>query len=60
MTAAFRESGAGIAVHKAEPFAVTERDHALRKGDSITFKGYKITVVEAGDFGDVVKVEKTS
>ena len=33
-------------------------DDALRKGDSITFKGYKITVVEAGDFGDVVKVEK--
>ena len=35
-------------------------DDALRKGESITFKGYKIAVVEAGDFGDVVKVEKTS
>jgi hypothetical protein len=35
-------------------------DDALRKGDSITFKGYKIAVVEAGDFGDVVKVEKVS
>jgi hypothetical protein len=35
-------------------------DDALRKGESITFEGYKIAVVEAGDFGDVVKVEKVS
>ena len=30
----------------------------LVQGESITVKGYKITVVEAGDFGDVVKVAK--
>ena len=34
-------------------------DDALHKGDSISFKGYRLTVLEAGDFGDVVKVEKT-
>jgi M6 family metalloprotease-like protein len=35
-------------------------DDALRKGDSISIKGYKFTVIESGDFGDVVKVEKIS
>ena len=35
-------------------------DDALRVGDSITFAGYKISVIEAGDFGDVVRVEKVS
>ncbi len=33
-------------------------DATLRVGDSVTVDGYKITVVESGDFGDVVKVEK--
>lgn len=35
-------------------------DDALRVGDSVIFGGYKISIVEAGDFGDVVKVEKVS
>ena len=35
-------------------------DDALRKGDSVSIKGYKFTIVEAGDFGDVVKIEKAS
>ncbi len=30
----------------------------LRQGESVTSNGYKITIVEAGNFGDVVKVEK--
>ena len=34
------------------------RDAALKPGDSVTTQGWKITVVESGDFGDVVKVEK--
>lgn len=33
-------------------------DAPLKLGESLTTNGYKITVVEAGDFGDVVKVEK--
>jgi hypothetical protein len=27
-------------------------------GDSVSTQGWKISVVESGDFGDVVKVEK--
>jgi hypothetical protein len=30
---------------------------ALIKGDSVSYGGVKITVVEAGDFGDVIKIE---
>jgi hypothetical protein len=30
---------------------------ALIKGDSVSYGGVKISVVEAGDFGDVVRVE---
>jgi hypothetical protein len=37
-----------------------ELDSALRKDESVTYKGWKVTVVETGIFGDVVKVEKTS
>jgi len=33
-------------------------DATLRVGDSILVEGFKITVIESGDFGDVVKVEK--
>jgi len=32
----------------------------LRKGESIIYEGVKISIVESGDFGDVVKVEKVS
>ena len=35
-------------------------DDTLRLGDSVTMNGYRISVIEAGDFGDVVKVEKIS
>lgn len=37
-----------------------ELDSALRLDESITYKGWKVTVVETGDFGDVIKVEKLS
>jgi M6 family metalloprotease-like protein len=33
-------------------------DAALKLNESVTSNGWKITVVESGDFGDVVKVEK--
>ncbi len=35
-----------------------EADSTLRLGESVTSDGWKITVTEAGKFGDVVKVEK--
>jgi hypothetical protein len=33
-------------------------DAPLKKDDYLIFEGIKITVVESGDFGDVIKVEK--
>jgi hypothetical protein len=33
-------------------------DATLKTGESITVYGFKISVVESGEFGDVVKVEK--
>jgi hypothetical protein len=33
-------------------------DAPLKIGESIVSNGFKISVVESGDFGDVVKVEK--
>jgi hypothetical protein len=35
-------------------------DDTLKQGESIIFKGYRIEVIEAGDFGDVIRVEKIS
>jgi hypothetical protein len=32
----------------------------LRIGESITYEGVKISIVESGDFGDVIKVEKVN
>lgn len=34
------------------------RDAALKIGESVTFEGWKITYVESGTFGDVVRTEK--
>jgi M6 family metalloprotease-like protein len=36
------------------------RDSALKIGDSVTVQGWKISVLESGDWGDVVKTEKVS
>lgn len=33
-------------------------DYALKLNESLTISGYKITVVESGDFGDVINVSK--
>lgn len=33
-------------------------DAALKINESITYKGYKITVIESGDFGDIVRIDK--
>jgi hypothetical protein len=33
-------------------------DSALKAGESVSTQGWKVSVVESGDFGDVVKVEK--
>jgi hypothetical protein len=30
----------------------------LKNSESVITNGFKITVVESGDFGDVIKVEK--
>jgi hypothetical protein len=33
---------------------------ALKLGESVTTSGFKITVIESGNFGDVVRIEKVS
>ena len=35
-------------------------DSALKEGESVTTNGWKISVIESGDFGDVIKVEIVS
>jgi len=35
-------------------------DAALKKGESITLSNVKISVIDSGSFGDVVKVEKVA
>lgn len=37
---------------------VWRRDSALKLKDTLLVNGWRITVVESGDFGDVVKIEK--
>ena len=41
----------------ADPSRDASAKGALVSGDSVSYGGVKITVVEAGDFGDVVRVE---
>jgi hypothetical protein len=43
-------------IYQINGFALS--DAPLKIGDSIVSNGFKISVVESGDFGDVVKVEK--
>ena len=38
------------------PFFLAEAP--LREGESVITNGFKISVIESGNFGDVVKVEK--
>ena len=34
-------------------------DAALKEGEYTTYQGWKISVIESGEFGDVIKIEKT-
>ena len=43
-----------------EPLTAFQCDATLKNNDQITVNGYKIQVLESGNFGDVVKVEKVS
>ncbi|MEY5030733.1 MAG: hypothetical protein RLZZ334_680, partial [Actinomycetota bacterium] len=59
------QHGSGISVirpiNRTGPIQVGSfilADAPLKNGESLTVWGYKITVVESGTFGDVVKVEK--
>jgi len=45
-----------ISILETRHFALA--DAPLKYGESISSNGFKITVVETGDFGDVIKVEK--
>ena len=42
-----------------EPCIGGKPDAALKVGEFISVWGYKVTVIESGEFGDVVKVEKS-
>jgi hypothetical protein len=60
-----RPFGYGVTVLKPEgrsekswAYNMALGDATLKQGESITIQGFKITVVESGDFGDVIKVEK--
>lgn len=44
---------------RIEPSDGAKQDAALKVGESITFEGVKISVIESGSFGDVIKVEKS-
>jgi len=39
--------------------SVWRRDAALKVGESVQFEGWKITYVESGAFGDVIRTEKS-
>jgi hypothetical protein len=59
------QHGSGISVirplNRTGPIQVGSfilADAPLKPGESLTVWGYKITVVESGTFGDVIKVEK--
>lgn len=49
-----------IAPKRSKPIMSWAMDAALDPGESVTSDGWKISVVEAGAFGDVVKVEKAN
>jgi hypothetical protein len=51
-----RPSSRTSSIYERRDFALS--DAPLKLGESITSNGFKITVVESGDFGDVIRVEK--
>ena len=45
-------------IYSTTPGGFVYEDAPLKQGESMVVEGYKITVVESGTFGDVIKVEK--
>jgi hypothetical protein len=59
------ETGHGLGMKLSLPIGRTVTNdpffmasYPLKQGESTICNGYKITIVESGTFGDVVKVEK--
>jgi hypothetical protein len=57
-TIGYRKSPLKIVPSPTSTDTTWRRDAALKLNESATIWGYKITNIESGDFGDVVKVEK--
>ena len=57
-TIGYRKSPLKIVPSPTSTDTTWRRDAALKLNQSVTIWGYKITNIESGDFGDVVKVEK--
>lgn len=57
-TIPYRKSTMKIVPSPSATDTMWRRDAALKVNESVTVWGYKITNIESGDFGDVVKVEK--
>jgi M6 family metalloprotease-like protein len=54
----YRQSPMKIVPPSRSTDRMFESDSALRKKESVVFRNWKITVVESGVFGDVVRIEK--
>ena len=59
-TIGYRKSPVKVIPSPSATDATWRRDAALKVNESVTILGYKITNIESGDFGDVVKVEKVT
>ena len=59
-TIPYRKSTMKIVPSPTAKDATWRRDAALKLNEAVTIWGYKITNIETGDYGDVVKVEKVS
>jgi M6 family metalloprotease-like protein len=59
-TIGYRKSPIKIIPQPNATDVMWRRDAAIKLNQSVTAEGWKITVIETGDFGDVVKVEKIS
>lgn len=59
-TIGYRKSPLKIVPSPSATDTTWRRDAALKINESVTKDGWKISLIETGDFGDVVKVEKIS
>lgn len=57
-TIPYRYSTMTIVPSPSATDTVLRRDAALLRGESVTIQGWKITSLESGTFGDVIKVER--